>query len=110
MAVKFKFESLGQPFEADWPVLVPVPQDGGKVTEEEFLVRWKRVMPDRVKELLAGPDGWPAVIREALVKVYDEGKDVQTPALVDQLLADPRVELALMKSLGSFGSASPVKN
>ena len=34
MSLKFDFKTLEQPFEADWPVLVPVPQDGGGVQEQ----------------------------------------------------------------------------
>ncbi|HVY34998.1 MAG TPA: hypothetical protein VG960_11330 [Caulobacteraceae bacterium] len=110
MATKFKFESLGQPFEADWPVLVPTPVDGGKTVDEEFMVRWRRLPADQAQVIEAGPDGAREVIRQSLVKVYDDEKDVMTPELVEQLLGETRVRLAFFRSLNSFAMGAAVKN
>ena len=35
MSVKFDFKTLKTGFEADWPVTVNVPQDGGTVEKQE---------------------------------------------------------------------------
>lgn len=41
MAQKFNFKRLDEPFEADWPVKVSVPQDGGKTIIEQFAARFR---------------------------------------------------------------------
>ncbi len=43
MAQQFNFKRLEEPFEADWPVTVNVPEDGGKTATEEFMARFRIV-------------------------------------------------------------------
>ncbi|MFN3582617.1 hypothetical protein [Phenylobacterium sp.] len=54
MAQKFNFKRLEEPFEADWPVKVNVPEDGGKTTVEEFMARF-RIVRDAQPPAIADP-------------------------------------------------------
>lgn len=117
MAVKFDFKRLGQRFEADWPVSVNVPQDGGETEAQEFTARFAlltkedfELIPNKdgdVSGLLKGdPDGhntW----RRCLVGV--KGEEL-TPELVEGLLAAPYVRSAIVTAYQQFSQGIAVKN
>lgn len=110
MAVKFDFASLDNPFEADWPVRVPVPMDDGKVEEQVFSARFR---------LLRGPE------QEAAVKEDKDGNELLrrffvgfgktearqlTPELFLQMVTTPYVRNALLGAWTKFCAGIPEKN
>ena len=53
---KFEFASLDRPFEADWPVVVQVPGDGGIVTPQTFMARLRLLSLEEIEATLEAPD------------------------------------------------------
>lgn len=107
MTLKFDFKTLEQPFEADWPVKVAVPQDGGTVQEQVFEVRFRTLTPAELTEVDAAPDPAEAKIRKALVDVKGE---TFSPELVEQLIARAYIFVALLRAHTSFVLGQPAKN
>lgn len=108
MTVKFDFKTLGQPFEADWPVTVQVPQDGGKVQEQTFEVRFRTLTKEEQEQLEAeGVDAPTEKLRLALVDVKGE---TFSPELVEQLLGTPYVFLGMLRAYTTFVLGQPAKN
>jgi hypothetical protein len=60
MTAKFDFNTLKTGLEADWPVTVGVPQDGGTVAKQEFTARFKTLTKDEDKAAQedGDPDAW----------------------------------------------------
>lgn len=125
MGVKFDFRDLKKPFEADWPVNVPVPVDGGKVETRQFMARFRDLTPEEAsaeralsraadEAVKAGrtPE-WPDP-KERLRKVFiglGAGEaEAFTPELVEDLLNEDRTYIALLRAWGSFKAGAPEKN
>jgi hypothetical protein len=108
MTLKFDFGSLERPFEALWPVIVSVPQDGGGVREEEFTVKFRLLSKEEVKETDADrTDPGAALIRKAVIDV--EGAEF-TPELLEGLLGRGWTSLALQKAYAQFAMGIAEKN
>lgn len=107
MTLKFDFKTLEQPFEADWPVAVSVPQDGGTVQEQTFDVRFRTLTAEETTNVDNSADPAAAKLRLALVDVKDE---TFSPALVEKLLSVGFVQMALLRAHSKFILGSPVKN
>ncbi len=107
MTLKFDFKTLEQPFEADWPVTVTVPQDGGTVEEQTFDVRFRTLTPSEATNVDNSPDPAAAKLRLALVDVKGE---TFSPALVEKLLGVGFVQMALLRAYSKFVLGASVKN
>lgn len=107
MTLKFDFKTLEQPFEADWPVTVQVPQDGGTVQEQTFDVRFRTLTPAEADEVAARPDPAESKIRKVLVDVKGEAFSSE---LVEQMIHTPWVFVGLLRAHTSFSLGEPVKN
>lgn len=107
---------LAEKNEVLWPVTVPVPQDGGTVTEVEIQIRYKLLTRSRMDELPRLPakeqdgalldhiTGWEGV-------QATDGKDV--PFSRDNLIAlldiGP-VQRAVVRGLYEASRGAPAKN
>lgn len=115
MAVKFDFKTLGQPFEADWPVRVNVPQDGGGVQVEEFTARFRILTKEDFEVIAQGaaprlikgdPDGYNTW-RMCLVGLKDEEL---TSELMEAMMAAPYARQAIITAYQQFSQGIAVKN
>jgi len=105
-----------------WPVVIPVPQDGGRVQKFEIQAEFLMLLKSSLDEVTSaarsdGDDGDLALLREVLVgwsRVCDEaGNPIEFNAEARDALIDiPYVRLALLKSYfeASSGSAASRKN
>lgn len=107
MTLKFDFKTLEQPFEADWPVTVQVPQDGGGTQDQTFDVRFRTLTTEEQAETDKAADPQAAKLRKAIVDVKGE---TFTPELVDQLLSRGWVLLGLLRAHTKFVLGQPAKN
>jgi hypothetical protein len=108
--MKFDFATLASEIEADWPVTVGVPLDGGKADEQTFTVRFRLVGEQELLDFGEGLDQSKAALRRVIVGLgRSEGKEL-TPELLEQLLAAPYVRVALNKAYGQFALGMPAKN
>lgn len=107
MTLKFDFKTLEQPFEADWPVTVSVPQDGGTVQEQTFDVRFRTLTPEETTNVDNSGDPAAAKLRLALVDVKGE---TFSPALIEKLLGVGFVQMALLRAYSKFILGASVKN
>lgn len=100
--MKFDFAALDAAIEADWPVTIPVPQDGGKVTEQTLSVRFRMVDEAELTALGEGLEGSKASLR-AVVVGFGKGEDTPFSAeLFEKMLAKPYVRLALNNAYRDF--------
>lgn len=109
MTAKFDFGSLEQPFEANWPVRVPVPQDGGTVEVQEFIARF-RLLTKEQEEAAKQSEDPDAFFKAFWVGLGGEDKDEFTPALIDRMLSRVYVRRALMRTYIDFCAGEPAKN
>lgn len=107
MTLKFDFKSLGQPFEADWPVTVQVPQDGGTVQEQTFDVRFRTLTKAELAQVETAEDSPTEKLRLALVDVKGE---TFSPELREDMLGTPYVFLGLLRAYTTFLLGQPAKN
>lgn len=110
MAVKFDFGRLDQPFEADWPVTVSVPQDGGLVAEETFIARFRLFRSGAATDIVqTDPDG-----RELWRRFwvgFGAGEETEfTPELFAAMVDTPYVRSALLKAYQGFANGIAAKN
>jgi hypothetical protein len=106
MAVKFSFATLEQPFEADWPVKVQVPKDGGGFEEQTFLARF-RLEPatDEAQTEPAAPgESFPFLV------ALGKGEPELTPELRKQLAARLYVRMAIYRAWQEFQMGVVAKN
>lgn len=107
MAVKFDFKSLGEPFEANWPVRPSVPLDGGEVEVREFMARFRLLGASDFEDInKTDKDGWETHRRFLVGLVGEE----LTPELKEQLINTQYVREALMAAYRQFASGIAVKN
>lgn len=113
MSIKFDFKTLTTGFEADWPVQVGVPADGGKIVTQEFMARFRTPSPDQIKEAdaIENPSAQlKFIIQTGFISLGAGETDTLTPELFEQMWASSNVQLALMRAFGTFRTASPAKN
>lgn len=110
MGAKFNFKGLSEPFEADWPVVVNVPESGGTVKEETFMARFRMIEADQADELRAGGR------EEAYVKAFfvglgdGEEQPEDFDALRKLMLARPFVRVAIARAFAQFQAGIAAKN
>jgi len=113
MAAKFDFESLDKPFEADWPVVVSVPQANGKVVEQRFSARFRLLDGDLAETIamLRTADG-PAedIYRKFFVGFGANEEQTLTDELLTKMLQRPYVSSALLAAYTKFATGIPEKN
>lgn len=113
MAVKFKFETLDQAVEIEWPVKVNQPIAGGKFEEASFTARFKILPVAEIQaiEAKAAKEGnaQVAVLREVLIGLgKDEGE--LTEPLKERLLARDDTRTGLLKAYGELVQGAMAKN
>jgi len=86
-----------------WPVAVQQPADGGVLVEKRFDVRFRLIDDATQERLIATDPSGRALLREAIVEVFDVVIDgapaVGTaPGLVEQLINVPYVRVALLRA------------
>lgn len=127
MGAKFDFKTLGQPLEADWPVHVKVPVDGGKVEVRTFMARF-RELTDEEKDkekaaseaaeaaLKADPSAKPERIdpkdrlRRTFIGLGAGEDETLTDDLKEALLKEDRVYIALLTAWANFLNGVVEKN
>lgn len=113
MSNKFDFKTLETGFEADWPVVVSAPLDGGTFQDQTFTARFKTPTRSELAEIAAIADWQPRLKRALQIGLVGLGKDegeTLTPALFEDLWAMQNVQLALIRAYGAFQSGAPAKN
>jgi hypothetical protein len=108
---KFSFASLdGAKFEADWPVLVNVPQDGGGVDEQEFMARFRLLSEDETKAIDSEKEPQKALLRAAVVGFGRGEEQAFSPELLEKMMGRPYVRAALAKAYVQFSLGVSPKN
>lgn len=112
MTVKFNFKTLDQPIEADWPVTVRVPVDGGGVQEQTFEVRFRALTKAQEAELdaMAEADRPKAKLRMAVVGLGKAEDTMFTAELLEEMLASSHVFMGLLGAYTGFVLGRPAKN
>jgi hypothetical protein len=111
---KFDFASLERPFEADWPVTVQEPKDGGYTTPKELSVRF-RTLTDVDKDAIAalkaaGGDGAREELRLAIVGFGKDETVEWSDDMFELLMGRSYVAMALFRAKAQFEMGSAVKN
>ncbi|MBA4792286.1 MAG: hypothetical protein H2041_01320 [Phenylobacterium sp.] len=113
MGAKFDFQALGQPLEADWPVLVRVPTDGGETVEQSFMARFKLLDEAETAALTAEaaegsrPYAW---IEGFWLGLAASEETTLTPELRAQMLGRPYVRAGLVGAYTRFAQGVAAKN
>lgn len=110
MTAKFDFKTLGSPIEADWPVKISVPQDGGTVEIQELDVRFRLLTEEQIKALDAKDNAIKNALREAIIGFGKSETTPFTPQLLEELLAAPYAVRGLNQGYGEFSIGIAVKN
>ncbi|MNU42678.1 hypothetical protein D3C71_314430 [compost metagenome] len=113
MTIKFDFKTLETGFEADWPVQVAVPVDGGKVEQREFMARFRTPTPAEIEaadKIEDQTDKLKLIVQTGFIGLGAGETDTLTPAMFEQMWTSSNVQLALIRAYGTFRTASPAKN
>lgn len=113
MSVKFDLNTLGKGFEAEWPVKVPVPQNGGAVQEQEFMAVFRTLTPEGQAEIDAIEDKAEkarAAVRKVFVGLAPSEGVILDDALFDQLWANDWTQMALLRAVSGFRTGIAAKN
>ena len=109
MSVKFDFGTLDAPFEADWPVTVSVPQDGGKTQEQVFTARF-RLLGQAELEKAQESDNTDGFVEAFFVGLGEAEARELTPELRAKIVGRPFVRVALLKAFRDFQTGIAAKN
>jgi hypothetical protein len=108
--MKFDFGSLDRDIEADWPVRVSVPQDGGKAQEEVFLVRFRVTSDADLISLGMGVEAAKKSLRKCIVGLaQSEGREL-TDELLTKMLDRAYIRTALVTAYSEFSLGIEAKN
>lgn len=112
MSVKFDFKTLQTGFEADWPVIVKVPQDGGTFEDQTFMARF-RALPEEEREeaqkkINSGEDV-DAWVNGFFVGLGREEGEL-TPELRKLMVGDPIVRQGIVNAYVKFTQGIAAKN
>lgn len=110
MAVKFEFQALEQLFEADWPVTVNVPQDGGSVEEQTFMARFRQVSDAELPEIAAADKDGKELYRRFFVGMGAGETEPWSEDLRERMLGRTHVRMGLYRAFQSFQNGVAVKN
>lgn len=108
--MKFDYGSLDAPFEADWPVTVQVPQDGGESQEQKLVVRFRLVDDAELEALGEGVAAQKAALRQVVVGFGKSEEQAFSAELLERMLARAYVRNGLNKAYGQFVLGIPAKN
>lgn len=109
MSRKFNYKRLGEAFEADWPVEVSVPQDGGKASVETFMARFRMINQERMKEIVEDPDP-NAMLRAAFVGFGKGEEEDFSEEIFAAMVGDPPTRAGLLSAYTKFSQGIAVKN
>lgn len=114
MALKFDYTGLDKPFEASWPVIVQVPQDGGTVEEQTFEAMF-RLYQEPEPEDGATPPPPPsdeAFLRQVFIGLADPSgpRGEAFEALREKMLRRAYVRIAIFRAYNRFQAGQPAKN
>lgn len=115
MANTFDFKTLDTGFEADWPVAVKAPIDGGAVEVQTFMARFRTPTPTEQAEIDAAGkdpalDQFKIALKIGFVGLAKSEGETLTEAMFDKMWATSNVQLALIRAYSDFRSGSPAKN
>lgn len=113
MSVKFDLNTLGKGFSAEWPVTVSVPQNGGRVQEQEFMAVFRTLTPDAQAEIDAIEDRAEkakAAVRAVFVGLAPSEGVTLTEAMFDQMWVNDWTQLALIGAVSKFRTGVAAKN
>lgn len=113
MSAKFDFKTLETGFEADWPVKVSLPVDGGGVEVQTFMARFRSPTPADTKAADAIEDiaqRLKFTLQSCLVGLAKSEDQTLTPDLFEAMWASTPVMKALVAAFGEFRTGSPAKN
>lgn len=113
MSAKFDFKTLETGFEADWPVKVNRPKDGGQVEVREFDARFRSPTPAITAEAEAIEDIGARLkftLKSCMIGLGKSETEALTPELFEALWADTAAMRALVVAFGEFRTGSPAKN
>lgn len=127
MGAKFDFKTLGQPLEADWPVHVKTPVDGGEVETRTFMARFRELTPEERAEEKALSEAAEAALKadafakperidpkDRMRKVFiglGKGEDEKwSDELREELIGTQRVYIALLNAWAAFVTGVVEKN
>lgn len=107
----FDFGALDKPFEADWPVTIQVPQEGGKLSPQKLMVRFKFVPEAELTAEGVGFEAQMAALRKVVVGFGKGETEKFTPELLDKMMQRPYVRAALNIGYSEFVTGlEPTKN
>lgn len=106
----FDFGSMDQPFEADWPVDVSVPVEGGRVSKQRLTVRYRLIPDAELAELGDGLDGQKTALRRVVVGFSGRDAPAFSEQLLEAMLDRAYVRNALTLGYAQFATGSPAKN
>ncbi|MFN3513461.1 MAG: hypothetical protein ACK41C_10470 [Phenylobacterium sp.] len=110
MAVKFNFQSLDQAVEADWPVSVNVPTDGGKVEVQTFTARFKLLQQAEIEAAIAEAKDAYELARRFFVGFGKGEETTLTEDLFVKMMGTPYVREAIQAAYRNFTHGVAVKN
>lgn len=111
MTAQFDFSSLDGPFEADWPVDVSVPQDGGAVKTERFMARFRLISADELKAMIAADDFEMDMLPKRYFVGFGLGEtQIFSEALRESMIQRPYIKAALEKAYQAFAMGIAAKN
>jgi len=110
MADKFNFGRLDQTFEADWPVAVPVPQDGGTIKTEEFMARFRLLAERDLPSVIKSDTDGREVFRRFFVGFGKDTDRELTEELFNQLVDTTYVRDAISRAYRNFAQGIAAKN
>jgi hypothetical protein len=108
--MKFDFGSLDSAFEADWPVTVQVPLDGGKSEEQTFQVRFRLVDDEELAQLGDGVEAQKKALRKVVVGFGKGEAETFSAETLEKMLARAYVRSGLNRAYGQFVLGIPAKN
>ena len=107
---KFDFTRLGKPFEADWPVVVPVPQNGGTTRDETFSARFRLLEGEEAQTAAKAADQARETLRRAFVGFGAGEAQEWSETVRDQLIETDFVRVGLARAYGAFSIGAAAKN
>lgn len=111
MTAQFDFSALTRPFEADWPVSVNVPQDGGEVKAVTFMARFRLIKDKELKAVIEAEGFTLQDLPRAFFVGFGKGVTQEfSPELREEMIATPWVRLGLQDAYQKFSQGIAAKN
>ncbi len=108
--MKFDFQTADRLVEADWPVVINVPLDGGKVERRTFTARFRLLRPDDLDAVMADNKDGRGLERMYWIG-FGKDEDMQlTPEVFKISLDLPYFRNGLQAAYQAFSGGIEVKN